>query len=457
MSFIAIDLILLALFTIVTVAFLYTHKKNIARQGILILYKTTIGIKIIDYTAKKYKNLLTFLQYIIIVSGYILMISIVWLIAKFSYFYLTTAGLAKALRIPVLMPLVPYIDKVFPTGILPPFYFTYWIIIIAIVAIPHEFFHGIFAKLSKIKVHSTGFGFLGPLIAFFVEPDEKTMNKSKIKDQMAIIASGTFANVLVTIISALLMIIFFSLAFSASGVIFNSYFVSPLNNTDISVVGNVSLGTTNYLEISSANKTYIAALTILPYLNNETIPIIPVYDSSPAFEAQIKGAISKIDDTNIRSYQDLNKTLNSYSPGDKIILETTNAKEKSTYEITLGDYNGKAYLGVTFSSPQRSGMLGKLYSLVDKIKRPEVYYISKLGEFGIFINDLIWWLVLINLSVALMNMLPLGIFDGGKFFYLTVLAITRKKKIADVAFRISTWILLLLVIVLMIKWIFIFF
>jgi membrane-associated protease RseP (regulator of RpoE activity) len=456
MSFIAIDLILLAVFTIVTVVFLYTHKKNIARQGILILYKTKIGIEIIDYTAKKYKRFLSFLEYIIIFCGYILMISIIWIIAKFSYYYVTTAGLARALRIPVLMPLVPYIDKVFPTGILPPFYFTYWIIIIAIVAIPHEFFHGIFAKLSNIKVHSTGFGFLGPLIAFFVEPDEKTMNKSKIKSQMAILASGTFANVLVTILSALLMFIFFSLAFVPSGVIFNSYAVSPLNNTGISVISNVSFGNTTYLEISSANKTYITTTTITPFLNNESIPLIPIYVSSPAFDSQMKGAISKINNIPIRSYKDLNRTLNSYSPGDKVTVQTITKDETHTYELILGNYNGRALLGIGFSAPVRDGMLGKLYLLVDKVKRPEVYYYSKLGDFGVFVNDLLWWLVLINISVALMNMLPAGIFDGGRFFYLTVLTITKKKKVADIAFKIATWILLLLLVVLMIKWAFAF-
>jgi hypothetical protein len=58
-------------------------------------------------------------------------------------------------------------------------YFTYWIVAIALVAIFHEGFHGIFARFYNIKIKSTGFGFLGPFLAFFVEQDDKQMQKAK--------------------------------------------------------------------------------------------------------------------------------------------------------------------------------------------------------------------------------------------------------------------------------------
>ncbi len=45
-------------------------------------------------------------------------------------------------------------------------------------------------------------------------------------------------------------------------------------------------------------------------------------------------------------------------------------------------------------------------------------------------------------SIALVNMLPVGIFDGGRFFYLTILAITKKEKIAKKAFSIITYLFL---------------
>jgi membrane-associated protease RseP (regulator of RpoE activity) len=85
-----------------------------------------------------------------------------------------------------------------------------------------------------------------------------------------------------------------------------------------------------------------------------------------------------------------------------------------------------------------------------------VYYQSSMGDFGIFIYNLLWWIVIINISVALMNMLPLGIFDGGKFFYLSVLAITRSKKASEIAYKFSTWFFIILLAAMMIKWFLIF-
>ena len=70
-----------------------------------------------------------------------------------------------------------------------------------------------------------------------------------------------------------------------------------------------------------------------------------------------------------------------------------------------------------------------------------------------FFRDLLFWLILICFSVALLNMLPLGILDGGKFLYLTVLALTKSKRKAETAFRIAAFIVLMIFLILMIIWI----
>ena len=85
-----------------------------------------------------------------------------------------------------------------------------------------------------------------------------------------------------------------------------------------------------------------------------------------------------------------------------------------------------------------------------------IYYESSLGAFGWFVYYLLWWTVLICISVALVNMLPVGIFDGGRFFYLTVWSITGSEKVAKKAFAISTWVILALIAALMVKWALIF-
>ena len=87
---------------------------------------------------------------------------------------------------------------------------------------------------------------------------------------------------------------------------------------------------------------------------------------------------------------------------------------------------------------------------------PFVYYESTFGDAGQFIYHFLWWTVLISLSVALVNMLPLGIFDGGRFFYLTIWGITGSKKVGEIAFKLSTYLLLLVIVALMVKWLLIF-
>jgi membrane-associated protease RseP (regulator of RpoE activity) len=49
-------------------------------------------------------------------------------------------------------------------------------------------------------------------------------------------------------------------------------------------------------------------------------------------------------------------------------------------------------------------------------------------------------------------MLPVGIFDGGRFFYLTVLGITKNKKIAKQSFAFLTYFFLFILFVLMFFW-----
>jgi len=436
------------------------------RQGLLYLYRTKIGLKIIENTSKKYEKILRPLQYLIILSGYVLMIFMVYALVKFSYLYLTSPLVAQALRVPILTPLFPYVDRLFGSGLLPPFYFTYWIITIAIIAISHEFAHGIIAKLNNIKVHTTGFGFLGPFIAFFVEPDEKQMKKAKIFPQLSILAAGTFANVLMTILFGIIMLLFFTVAFVPAGVYFNSYSASLVNTSQITEVNGIlfsdiqELSSINQslISVNADNLTYYATPEMIAYSLENNLSQIVAYDDSPAFNSNLSGAITEIDGIKITSYDDLNSTLASYRPGDIIQLKTTDSNNNiEEYSITLGEKSGRAFLGISITPAQSSGLLSSIFGLISKVKNPGIYYISSMGDFGIFIYNLLWWTVFINFGVALTNMIPVAIFDGGQFFYLSVLALTKSKKIAEKAFNISTWFFIILVAVLMLKWVTIFF
>jgi len=53
-----------------------------------------------------------------------------------------------------------------------------------------------------------------------------------------------------------------------------------------------------------------------------------------------------------------------------------------------------------------------------------------------------------------MNMLPVSILDGGRFFYLTIWGITGSAKWAKRIYSFVTWFILLLLVIMMGRWFF---
>ena len=85
MSFIAYDLTFLVLFTLVAVLFLGKRRKNLKRQGWIFLYHTKVGLNLMDNWAKKYARVLKPMQYVVIASGYVLLVGMSWLLIKTAY------------------------------------------------------------------------------------------------------------------------------------------------------------------------------------------------------------------------------------------------------------------------------------------------------------------------------------------------------------------------------------
>ena len=458
------DITFLVLFTLATVIFLYRKRHNLQRQGILYLYRTKFGLKLIEKVSKNYAAILKPLQYVIITCGYALMASMVWFLIRFTYIYSTSDVIVRETKIPPILPLVPYLPSIFKVDFLPPFYFTYWIIIIAIVAISHEFAHGIFARLNKIKVKATGFGFLGPFLAAFVEPDEKQMNKSSKFVQLSILAAGTFANVIMTILFGIIMALFFTASFTPAGVNFNSYSSAVVNISGIDAVENQLIqgnnqilsyinASSNVTRITIGGKDFFASSNSLRTAVEEEKELIAVYEDAPAFNAGLKGPILEIDGVKITSQEQLGEEIRSHNPGEEVVFTSLVKGERTEYAIKLNEREGKAYLGIGLIEPQRKGISGLIYSVISKIKDPFIYYEAKWNsDFAWFIYQLLWWMVLINLSVALVNMLPVGIFDGGRFFYLTILGITGNENLAKKSFSLATWLILLVFVWLTVRW-----
>jgi membrane-associated protease RseP (regulator of RpoE activity) len=61
---------------------------------------------------------------------------------------------------------------------------------------------------------------------------------------------------------------------------------------------------------------------------------------------------------------------------------------------------------------------------------------------------------MINLFVGLFNMLPLGILDGGRFFYLAILSVAKNKKTAEKSFKYATKFIGLIFLAMIVAWAF---
>jgi len=474
MNFIILDLSLLVIFLVLSSILLYKNKKNLTKDGPLFLYKTKWGIKLIERIGTKYKKFLRKVSYVSIGTGYLLMVGIVLLIFQTLYLYITTsmAGVVKA---PPIMPLIPYFPKLFGLeSVFPPFYFIYFILALLIVATAHEFAHGIFARSFGIKIKSTGFAFLKyfpALFGAFVEQDDKQMIKKKTFSQMSIISAGVFANVLIGILFFILLVLSFNMGYAANGVSFDTYSYSAINVSGIDKINGENLENPNYQNILDSldeNNSYVLDIDGMEFLTSRESfesqkdyeGIIIAYHNSPAMKSGIDNIILSIDGEMITDKEKLQEVLYSYNPGNTVKITTmNNDQEKKEVDLTLEAHPENSeipWIGIGFSDKTRSGISGKIYSAFSFFKEDHVYYEPKC-PIGEFIYNFIWWVILINLAVALFNMLPVGILDGGMFFYLTLLSLTKSEKIAAKAFKFSNYLFLLVFIALMVRWVFILF
>jgi membrane-associated protease RseP (regulator of RpoE activity) len=471
MDFTTYDIILLVIFVLFVSFFLYRRRKNIKREGLLLLYKTSLGVKIIDRIGKKYRKTLNALGGVSIVLGFLLMLAMLYFFGRMVWLYVFQGDIVRLVKVPPITPLLPYLPQIFKLNFLPPFYFIYWIVIIAIVAIVHEFSHGVFAANKGVRIKSTGFGFfpffLPVFLAAFVELDEKKMEKKKISSQLAVLSSGTFANFLTAALFFGILVLFFSLAFTPSGVVFDSYTYSAINLESISSVNGLTVNNATYSQIlglvNNSGKAltevtvdgikYLATSSFLSQQKGASDYLL-LYDNAPAINANLSNIIIKVNGASVTSKEQLGKELLKYAPGEKVTITTLFDDSDRDYEITLGKSpidNSRAYLGVGFINRENSGLFWNMIAVFTSFRVSEVYYKPSF-QAAEFIYNWIWWLVLVCLSVALVNMLPVGIFDGGRFFFLLMLAITKDREKTKKIFSIVTYFFLFLLLVIMIFW-----
>ncbi len=344
------DILFAVIFYAILFLYYLTHKDKFVVQGkIFIMYRTKLGIQLMDKMAKAFPRLLSFLGYSGVLVGFIGMGFIFYILVKGTFMLLTVDN-----AVPVIAPVLPGVSI---PG-LPSLSFWHWILSILIVATIHEFSHGILARVHGIKVNSSGFAFLGPILAAFVEPDEKEMEKSAKKKQLSVFAAGPFSNLLTGIVFLLI----------------SAFIFSP-------IAGSMVL--------------------------HEGIQVVTVELGLPAAEAGLKAGdvITHVNGIGVTTTSSFTELLSKTKPGDSITI-TTPEKEFSIITKSNPNNSEKSYMGIFISSVSTS------------IKE-EV--IQKYGWFLpsalLWTARLFEWLFLISVGIGLANLLPLGPVDGGRMMH----------------------------------------
>ena len=335
-------------FYLVIIGLLYLKRKKLDFQAkIIVLYRMKWGLKWMDKYANKYREWVILLGYIGVGAGFVGLVFISYILVKNLYDLMVNPVATSGVSLVLPGINVPGL------GILP---FWYWIIAIFIIAIVHEFSHGIVARAHNINVKNTGIVFFGPIIGAFVEPNEEKLRKEKDIAQYSVLAAGAFSNIILALFAVLLL----------------NFAFTPIQDTMINPTG----------------------FTFDEYVS----------DDLPFAQVGIEPGtlITGIDDISTNNFQKFGDELSLHKPGDTIKVVTS----EKDYLVKLAknpDNDKKPYLGIQsirnefdVKEEYSTGVWSGIYYVID------------------WISGLLRWLFLLSMGIGLFNLLPLPIVDGGR-------------------------------------------
>ena len=265
--------------------------------------------------------------------------------------------------------------------------FPYLVLALSVVVITHELSHGIASLVDKVPLKSTGAFFGHVLMGGFVEPDEEELSKSKKITKLRVFAAGSYTNVVLGVFFTFLLV-----SFPAT--------IAPFYNV---VQSGVTIG---------------------------TIPVnLPAHSSG----LQAGDVITSINGTTISGISALRNYMNSVRPGQLIVIGTV----RGAFPIrTAPDPNNATHADIG---------IGGLTNYI--VYQPKISFLS--SGFPTILFHAEFWLSVVLVSVAMINMLPMYPFDGDKFLEtgLNAIGIKRTKEIRTTANALAYSLLLLNMII----------
>lgn len=349
---------IISFYFLIVLFLLWQRKRIVSQAKVILLYPTSFGIKFINRFSEKFGEWIKLYGYIGLGVCYVGLIAMLIILIFNIYKILTQPAVPSGLAL--VLPGV----KIPGIGVLP---FWYWLIAIFLIALVHEFSHGIVAKAHKIKIKSTGLVFLGPIIGAFVEPEEKRLYKERDIVQYSVLAAGSFANIILAFLALIILSLLLSPAYffltQAAGVSYQGY----------------------------VGEDYPAA-KILPK----------------------EGVITYLNGEKISSLNSFMEKTFCLKPNEKINLTVNN----QVYSLVLAESpyeKGKGFIGI-------SEMQGK------RVLKEEFKKLNWLHFVVLWLVGLFKWLYVLSLGIGLFNILPLPLVDGGKIIQISSHQIKGKKK-----------------------------
>lgn len=349
-------------------------------HGILALYRTKLGIRLMDKLARRFPKSLEYLGYVGVVVGFLGMI--------FTFVMLIKSALDLILIEGAVPGFAPVLPGVTIPG-LPTLSFWHWLIGIFILAVVHEFAHGVLARVHNLDVENSGFGFLGPIMLAFVEPNEKKIVKAKKRVQLSVYAAGPFSNFL----------------FAALFLLVSLFVMAPIMDDVLVAKG------------------------------------IEVHDFTEGYPAENSGlkvpfVITSINGINTLDRDSFIEVTDKIQPGDTVVLKTDQGEFNIKSVESPNDYE-RGYLGL-----EKIGIKSEVRDGVSELK----------SKIAVWFNLLFFWLFILNIGVGLFNLLPLGPIDGGRMFLVAAMAIFKDEKKAKKTWTIAMYFILFLIVINLLPW-----
>ncbi len=180
-------------------ALLFADRKNIERRGLVFIRRTRRFLGFINSVSRHGK----FWKIAGTVSVAVCVLVMVFTTA--TVFQTSFKILKGEVRTSQAFLLLPSAEKEVRTQgplLLIPVWL--WLLAIAVVVVPHEFFHGIFARVERVRIKSVGLMVAAVIPGAFVELSEKSLERKPVPSRLRIYSAGSFANFVTAVVLFLL-------------------------------------------------------------------------------------------------------------------------------------------------------------------------------------------------------------------------------------------------------------